>query len=56
MVVISALCRNTNRAAYYHDSASCVLRDGKIVAAGQEEASAARSTMHDFRAMRSSSV
>jgi len=23
--------------AYYHDSAACLLRDGEIVAAGQEE-------------------
>ena len=37
--------------AFYHDSAACLVRDGIIVAAAQEERFTRKNTMPDSRAM-----
>ena len=42
--------------AFYHDSAACLVRDGVIVAAAQEERSPARSTILGSRLRRSVTV
>ena len=37
--------------AYYHDSAACLVVDGKIIAAAQEERFTEKNTMKIFRLM-----
>ena len=37
--------------AFYHDSAACLLKDGEIVAAAQEERFTERNMMLAFRIM-----
>ena len=42
--------------AYYHDSAACIIKDGKILAAAQEEHLLEKSTIRIFQLMLSTIV